>query len=102
INSTLYPTLLFEYPSISALATWLAEKHGAGFSQESTEVKSPLTDAAPPVTQLFRFDWLPAEKQLSSVRRAGHHGTVLLFGAAQAEISGTVLRVQPGERFEVQ
>ncbi|MEU2103549.1 SDR family NAD(P)-dependent oxidoreductase [Nocardia sp. NPDC019255] len=121
VGEPLYPTLLFEYQTIDALAGHLADTVGASyrpadFAQadptESAVIAPPPATApveAPPVANptatpeaahelvVFGFDWEPD----TSVHPRREPSSLLVFDSVEHPYpqAGTIVRVRPGSEF---
>ncbi|MFE7799654.1 SDR family NAD(P)-dependent oxidoreductase [Nocardia sp. NPDC057440] len=100
IGEPLYPTLLFEYQTIDALAGYLADTVGARYRAAAT---APVA-AAPVVLRrdsvvTFGFDWQPVE----SPHRRREPDSLLVFDTADQPYRhqgrAMVVRVRPGGEF---
>jgi acyl transferase domain-containing protein/tryptophanase/pimeloyl-ACP methyl ester carboxylesterase len=66
VRSRLYPTLLFEFPNIGALAKHLAETHGSRFQLRSVAAASdPPPSTRTSALQIFKRVWHPAPARKS-------------------------------------
>ncbi|MEV0296265.1 SDR family NAD(P)-dependent oxidoreductase [Nocardia sp. NPDC050710] len=99
VGDPLYPTLLFEYQTIDALAGHLADTVGSRYRAAATEpVAAGQVEPRRDSLVTFGFDWQPAD---SPHRR--EPGSLLVFDTADQpylhEGQATVVRVRPGAEF---
>ncbi|MFD0364917.1 SDR family NAD(P)-dependent oxidoreductase [Nocardia sp. GCM10030253] len=100
VGEPLYPTLLFEYQTIDALAGHLADTVGSRYRAATTE-PAAVEPVAPRRASMvsFGFDWQPAD----SPPRRREPESLLVFDTADQPYRhqgrATVVRVRPGGEF---
>ncbi|TQM33569.1 SDR family NAD(P)-dependent oxidoreductase [Nocardia bhagyanarayanae] len=100
VGEPLYPTLLFEYQTIDALAGHLADTVGSRYRAATTEpVAVQPTEPHRDSLITFGFEWQPAD----SPHPRREPGSLLVFDTADRPYRhrgrATVIRVRPGDEF---